>query len=285
MKATTLIKAVATVAIAGATVAALAGCGSSTGAKVAVPSDPTNEARALLLLQDQGLITLAEGAGLSATKNDITENPYNLDIIEAEAASLPTTLPDVDAAVINGNYAIGAGIDTSAALAREDAASEAADKYANVVAVRSGDEKSDKIQALVKALQSSTARDYIEGTYGGVVVPLDAAGTTEIEDAKDGGEVIKVGASPTPHAEILAQVKDILANHGYTLEVVEFSDYVQPNVALAEGDLDANYFQHITYLEDYNAENGTNLVSAGSVHFESLGIYAGKATSLDDLKK
>lgn len=285
MKTTTLIKVIATVAIAGAAVAALTGCGSSTGAKVAVPSDPTNEARALLLLQDQGLITLAEGAGLSATKNDITENPYNLDIIEAEAASLPTTLPDVDAAVINGNYAIGAGLDTSAALAREDAASEAANKYANVVAVRSGDEKSDKIQALVKALQSSTAREYIEGTYGGVVVPLDVAGTTEIEDAKEGGEVIKVGASPAPHAEILAQVKDILANHGYTLEVVEFSDYVQPNVALAEGDLDANYFQHITYLEDYNAENGTDLVSAGSIHFESLGIYAGKATSLDDLKK
>ncbi len=286
MKAKTILKTIATVAIVGATCAALAGCGSgAASAKIAVPSDPTNEARALLLLQDQGLIKLKEGTGLEATKNDIVENPHNIEIVEMEAASLPTTLPDVDAAVINGNYAISGGIDTASALAREDEASEAADKYANVVAVRAGDESSDKIQALVKALQSATARQFIENTYTGLVIPLDVTGNTEIEDAKGDDTTIVVGASPAPHAEILAQVKDILANHGYTLEVKEFTDYIQPNVALNDGSLDANYFQHITYLEDYNAKNGTNLVSAGKIHFEPLGLYPGKTASIEDLKK
>ena len=128
-------------------------------------------------------------------------------------------------------------------------------------------------------------RQFIDATYGGSVVPVGSASDVEIPDATDGDTVIKVGASPAPHAEILAQAKDILAEHGYTLEVVEYSDYIQPNVALDDGELDANYFQHITYLEDYNAENGTTLVSAGAIHFEPLGLYPGKSASLDDLKK
>ncbi|MEG0375596.1 MAG: MetQ/NlpA family ABC transporter substrate-binding protein [Raoultibacter sp.] len=140
------------------------------GAKIAVPSDPTNEARALLLLQDQGLIKIKDGAGLAATKNDITENPKNIEIIEAEAASLPRTLEDVDLAVINGNYAIGAGLDPATALASEKVDSEAAEKYVNVVAVRPADKDSEKIQALVKALQSATVKDYIGKTYNGGVV-------------------------------------------------------------------------------------------------------------------
>lgn len=287
MKAKNLVKAVATAAIVGAALVALAGCGggSSAAKQIAVPSDPTNEARALLLLQDQGLITLKDGTGLSATKNDIEENPYNIDIVETEAASVPRTLSDVDMGVINGNYAIGAGIDTSSALAKEATDSEAADKYANVIAVRDGDQDSAKIKALVAALQSSEVRDYIESAYDGAVVPVGDASNAVIEDATGDDAVIKVGASPAPHAEILAQAKDILAKHGYTLEVVEYSDYIQPNVALDDGELDANYFQHITYLEDYNAENGTTLVSAGAIHFEPLGLYPGKTASVDDLKK
>lgn len=287
MKAKNLIKAVATAAIVGAALVALAGCGggSSAAKQIAVPSDPTNEARALLLLQDQGLITLKDGTGLSATKNDIEENPYNIDIVETEAASVPRTLSDVDMGVINGNYAIGADIDTSSALAKESTDSEAADKYANVIAVRDGDQDSAKIKALVAALQSSDVRNYIESSYDGAVVPVGDASNAVIEDATGDDTVIKVGASPAPHAEILAQAKAILAEHGYTLEVVEYSDYIQPNVALDDGELDANYFQHITYLEDYNAENGTTLVSAGAIHFEPLGLYPGKTASVDDLKK
>ena len=108
------------------------------GAQIAVPNDATNEARALLLLEAQGLITLKEDAGLAATKNDIVDNPKNLDIVEIEAAQIPRSLGSVDVAVINGNYAIDAGLDVADALAVEASDSEAAVKYANVVAVQEG---------------------------------------------------------------------------------------------------------------------------------------------------
>lgn len=142
------------------------------GAKIAVPSDATNEARALLLLQDQGVIKLADGVGLEATANDIVENPHNVELVEVEAAAVPRSLQDVDFGVINGNYALSAGLDTSATLASEGADSEAAQTYANIIAVRSGDENSEKTQALLKALTSDTARKFIEGTYKGSVIPV-----------------------------------------------------------------------------------------------------------------
>lgn len=142
------------------------------GAKIAVPSDATNEARALLLLQDQGIIKLRDGAGLSATKNDIVENPHNVEIVELEAANIPHTLQDSDFGIVNGNYALAAGLDTSSALVTESAGSEAAKTYANLVVCRPDNADSDKIKALVAALQSETVRSYIEQTYSGVVVPV-----------------------------------------------------------------------------------------------------------------
>lgn len=143
------------------------------GAQVAVPNDATNEARALLLLEAQGLITLKEDAGLSATKNDIEENKLNLDIVEIEAAQLPRSLSDVDIAIINGNYAIEAGLSVSDALAIEDSDSLAATTYGNIVAVRSGDENNEAIQALVNALKSDEVKSFIEEEYQGAVVALD----------------------------------------------------------------------------------------------------------------
>ena len=142
------------------------------GAKIAVPSDATNEARALLLLQDQGVIKLTDGVGLEATANDIVENPHNVELVEVEAAAVPRSLQDVDFGVINGNYALSAGLDTSATLASEGADSEAAQTYANIIAVRSGDENSEKTQALLKALTSDTAHKFIEDTYKGSVIPV-----------------------------------------------------------------------------------------------------------------
>ena len=143
------------------------------GAQVAVPNDATNEARALLLLEAQGLIKLQDGAGLAATKNDIVENPKNLDIVEIEAAQIPRSLSSVDVAVINGNYAIDAGLSVAYALAVEASDSEAAEKYANVVAVQEGHENDPAIQALVEVLKSDEIKDFIETTYAGAVVPLD----------------------------------------------------------------------------------------------------------------
>lgn len=142
------------------------------GAKIAVPSDATNEARALLLLQDQGVLKLKDGAGLEATKNDIAENPHNVEFVEVEAASVPRTLQDADFGVINGNYALSAGLDTTATLASEGAGSEAAKTYANIVAVRKGEDQTDKTKALVKALTSDTAKKFIENQYKGSVIPV-----------------------------------------------------------------------------------------------------------------
>lgn len=141
--------------------------------KVAVPNDTTNEARALQLLAAQGLITVRDGAGLTATVNDITENPHNVKIEEIEAAQLPRTVQDVDFAVINGNYAIEAGFSVGKdALATEDASSEAAQTYANVLVVKEGNESDPAIQALYAALTSDKVKDYINSTYDGAVVPI-----------------------------------------------------------------------------------------------------------------
>ena len=142
------------------------------GAQIAVPNDGTNEARALLLLEQEGLIKLKDGVGLSATKMDVAENPHNYDIVELEARQVSARLSDVDVAVINGNYAIDAGLKVSDALAVEANDGAAAEAYVNVVAVKEGNENSEAVQALVKALQSDEVKSFIEETYDGAVVPL-----------------------------------------------------------------------------------------------------------------
>ena len=142
------------------------------GAQIAVPNDTTNEARALLLLEQEGLITLREGAGITATKADIEENPKNLEIVELEASQLPVRLADVDMAVINGNYALDAGLSVSDALAVESADGEAAQAYVNVLAVKEGRETDPAIQALAAALCSDEVKTYIEENYNGAVVAV-----------------------------------------------------------------------------------------------------------------
>lgn len=145
----------------------------SDGAQIAVPNDPSNEARALLLLEAQGIIKLEEGVGLAATALDIVENPKNVEIVEMEAASLPGALSSVDMAVINGNYAIGAGLSVSKdSVAVEDANSDAAALYANILVVKEGNENNEAIQALIQAMKSDEVRDFINSTYDGAVVPL-----------------------------------------------------------------------------------------------------------------
>jgi len=142
------------------------------GATIAVPNDPTNEARALQLLQQEGLIKLKDRVGLNATPNDIVENPKNIKFFEAEAAAVARSLQDVDYAIINGNYALEAGLKVSDALAVESKDSEAAKTFANIVAVYDGDQNKPEIQALAKALTSEETRTFIEDTYQGSVVPV-----------------------------------------------------------------------------------------------------------------
>lgn len=143
------------------------------GATIAVPNDATNEARALQLLAAQGLIELKEDAGLNATPNDITSNPKNLQFKELEAAMLPQTASEVDLSVINSNFAMEGGMNPATdSLASEDADSEAAQTFANIIAVKEGHENDPAIQALVKALQSDKVKDYIGKTYSGAVVAV-----------------------------------------------------------------------------------------------------------------
>ena len=268
----------------------LAACGNNnntevTKIKVAVPNDTTNEARALLLLQDQGYIKLKDGAGITATVLDVVENPKNIEFSEVEAAQLPNVLQDVDYAVINSNYAISAGLNpTKDALALEDSSSA----YANILAVKEGNENEPLVKALVAALSSKQVADYIAEKYDGSVVsvvenPGDGY-NPDLDYAALAGQTISVAASPAPHAEILAVAKDILAAKDITLDIQEYSDYVIPNNVVEDGTVLANYFQHTPYRDDFNAENGTHIVSVLSVHVEPLGLYGGKQTTLDALK-
>ena len=281
------LSAIITTALAAVLTLSLAGCGkSASGVTIAIPNDTTNEARALLLLADQGYITLKDGAGITATIKDIEENPYNITFNEVEAAQLPNVLQDVDYAVINSNYALPAGINpTTDALLMEGSSSA----YSNILAVKEGNEETDKTKALVAALSSKQVADYIAENYDGAVIsvvenPGDGYDETVDYDALS-GTTISVAATPSPHAEILSVVKDILAEKNVTLNIIEYTDYVQPNKVVDSGEVDANYFQHLPYLEDFNAENNTHVVSVLAVHVEPMGLYGGKQTSLDAIKK
>ena len=269
---------------------ALTACGGSSSdsdtIKIAVPNDTTNESRALLLLQDLGYITLDEKAGITATIKDIIDNPLNIEFSEVEAAQLPNVLQDVDYAIINSNYAIAADINpVKDSLAIEGSSSA----YGNILAVKAGNENSDKVKALKAALESKQVADFIADTYGGSVVsvvenPGDGFDSS-VDYAALSGQTITVAASPAPHAEILKVAKDILAEKNITLDIIEYTDYVQPNNVVESGEVDANYFQHVPYLDDFNAENGTHIVSVSTVHVEPMGLYGGQQTSLDALKK
>ena len=266
---------------------ALSGCGAekSSTIQIAVPNDTTNEARALLLLEENGIIKLKEGAGIVATKNDIVENPYNVEIVEAEAAQLPNILQDVDYAVINSNYAINAGLNPVADSLTIEGSSSA---YSNILAVKEGNENAPEVLALIAALESKAVADFIAEKYAGAVVstienPGDGYdATVDYEALKD--VTITVAASPTPHAEILEVAKELLAAKGVTLEIQTFNDYVVPNNVVEDGTVTANYFQHLPYLDDFNAQNGTHIVSVSAPHVEPMGLYGGKQTSLDVLK-
>ena len=265
---------------------ALSGCGgSSKGVTIAIPNDTTNEARALLLLEKLGYIKLKDGAGITATPLDIASNPKNITFNEVEAAQLPNVLKDVDYAVINSNYALDGGLNpTKDSLGIEGAGSY----YANILAVKEGRENDPIILALVAALESQQVKDFIAERYDGAVVSTVDEPTDGYDASIDyddlAGQSVSVAASPTPHAEILAVVKDILTAKGITVEILEFTDYVQPNNVVDSGEVDANYFQHVPYLDDFNAENGTHVVSVAAIHVEPMGFYGGKQSTLDALK-
>ena len=267
-------------------IASLASCGGNKDIEIAVPNDSTNEARALLLLEANGLIKLKEGAGITATVRDIVENPYNIKFREIEAASLPNVLKDVDFAVINSNYAISASLNpTKDSVAIEGSYSA----YANILAVKEGTENTPAIKALKAALESNQVKDFIATQYNGAVISTVDNTTDGYDTSIDydalAGTKITVAASSTPHAEILEVAKNLLAAKQITLEIKVFSDYIVPNNVVENGECDANYFQHTPYLDDFNKENGTHIVSVASIHVEPMGVYSASHKSLDEIKK
>ena len=252
--------------------------------KIAVPNDPTNEGRALLLLQAYGYIKLDPEAGVTATAADVIENPLGIVFVEVEAAMVPNVLADVDYAIINNNFALDYGLNPVA----DSLLIESADSpYANVLCVNAGNETSDAAKALAAALYSQKVADYITETYKGAAVSVVTEPTDGYDPTVDyealAGTTITVAASPTPHAQILAVAADILAEKNIKLEVIEFSDYVQPNMVVDAGDVFANYFAHIPYQENFNEENGTNIVVVAPIHVEPMGLYGGQQTTLDAL--
>lgn len=269
------------------TAALLTACGGKSGKDItiAVPNDTTNEARALLLLQDNGYIKLKDGAGITATVSDISENPHNIKFKEVEAAQIPNVLKDVDYAVINSNYAIQANLNPKSDSLVTEGSSSA---YGNILAVKEGTENSDKVKALKAALESKNVADFINDKYSGSVVSVVDNPGSGYDDSVDydtlSGSTISVAASPTPHAEILAVAKELLADKNIKLDIKEFTDYIQPNNVVDSGEIDANYFQHLPYLEDFNKQNGTHIVSVGAIHVEPMGLYGGKQKSLDPIK-
>ena len=271
-----------------AAAAALTACGGSSASgtaatklKVAVPNDTTNEARALTLLEKNGFFKLKADAGLTATAKDIEENPLNVTVDEVEAAQVPNVLKDEDYAVINSNYAISAGLNPMTdALAMEDGSSA----YVNILVCKDGNQEEPKIKALAAALQSQKVKDFMDENYKGAVVsvvenPTDGYDSSIDYDALN-GETVSCAATPAPHCEVLEVCKDILAAKGITLDIQEYDDYIIPNNVVEDGTVDTNYFQHQPYLDDFNAEHGTHLVTVAGIHVEPMGIYGGKQDSL-----
>ena len=253
---------------------------------IAVPNDATNEGRALMLLQDYGVLKLKDGTGIKATKDDIEAflTVDEIEFYEVEAAMVPSVKDDVDYAIINGNYALDAQIDPTSALLQEKAIDN---PYINVVCVNDGDQDSDLAKALAAAVLSKQVADYINNNYSGVVVSAVAEPTDGYDPTVDyaalAGRIIPIACSPTPHAQILAIAQDILAAKDINLIIIELPDYVTPNTAVNDGEAFANYFAHIPYQEDFNAENGTHLVSIAGVHVEPMGLYGGKQADLTAL--
>ena len=253
---------------------------------IAVPNDPTNEGRALNILQANGVLKLKEDAGITATKEDIIEFvTAEIEFYEVAADVVPSVVGDVDYAIINGNYALDAGIDPKGALVTEEAINN---PYINVISVKEGNEGTDLAKALAAAATSQQVLDYINEKYSGVVVIAVENVTEGYDPSVDyealKGQTIVVAATPVPHEEILKDVvAPILAEKGITLEVKEVTDYVTPNQFVEAGDVFANYFAHQPYQDSFNAENGTHLVTIAGVHVEPMGLYAGKQADLTAL--
>ena len=255
---------------------------------IGVPDDTTNEARALQLLAYNGIIELKEGAGETATKADVISD--TVDIVEIQADMLVNQLPDLDYAVLNLNFVLdakAAGFQIADAFLLES--EEVYLPRANVIAGHGDNVDADLTKALVAACESQQVVDFIKSEYAGSVIstvaePTDGYDADVDYDALKGSTII-VAATPTPHAQILEVVKEILAQKDITLDIQVFTGYTEENPVVDAGDAYANYFQHQQYLDDYVRELGGNVVSVAAIHTEPMGLYGGRQADLSALGK
>jgi ABC-type metal ion transport system substrate-binding protein len=290
----------------------LAGCGSastdssdsgSSGSsgealKIGIPDDATNGGRAIKLLEAAGLIEVDPDAGYTPETKDITNYIYNIEVVPAQANTLPSTLDDYGACVINGTYAIPQGlIPSKDALIVESQDTGSSDNpYVNIIAARSEDKDNETYKKIVEAFQTQYVGNYIVAKYSEAFIPAFSAydsskqedNTAEVdayESDETGKTVVKVGVcgSSNDHWKAVQKVLDE-ENANIYIELVEFDAYNLPNEALNAGEIDLNAFQHKAYLENEVSTQNYAIESIGDTLMAPLSLYSHKASSLDDLK-
>lgn len=252
------------------------------GGKIAIPNDAVNGGRALNVLQAANLIKLAEGKDLTPTVADIEENPRNIEIVEVDASQTAGLLPDVDAAVINGGFALDAGLSPKDdAIFHDDPSFYTTKAYVNIIAARSEDKDNELYHEIVKAYQTDRTKKIYENEFQGLYI---AAWNDDEENEKDFNDVtVKLGIMGGSDEEIWDPVKKSVASKGINIEYVFFTDYTQPNAALANGDIDLNAFQHYAYLNDEKSNFDYQIESVGDTYITALNLYSTKYKGIDEI--
>ncbi|MBO6307849.1 MAG: hypothetical protein J6N70_03215 [Oribacterium sp.] len=253
------------------------------GGKIAIPNDAVNGGRALNVLQAADIIKLEEGKDLTPTVADIAENPKNIEIVEVDASQTASLLPDVDAAVINGGFALDAGLSPlNDAIFHDDPAYYTTKAYVNVIAARSADKDNALYKEIVKAYQTDRTKNIYANDFQGLYI---AAWDDEDADSTEdfGGVTVKLGIMGGSDEEIWDPVKEAVADKGINIEYVFFTDYTQPNAALANGDIDLNAFQHYAYLNDEISNFNYEIESIGDTYITALNLYSTKHRNVDEI--
>lgn len=289
------------IAVAALLVFAIVGCEKKKNnepLKIGVPSDATNQARAITLLETAGLIEVDDAAGFTPELKDITKYIYNIEIVPAAANTLVATLDDYGASTINGTYAIPAGLVPSKdGLITEVQEPGSGNPFINIIVARTEDKDNPDYKKVVEAYQSQLVAQYILEKNNGASIPafeydpnytVDENFVSELEGYKsspDGKKTIKIGVCGS--GDTFRVVQKVLDdnNSGIYLDVIIFDAYNLPNEALDSGEIDLNSFQHKAYLESEIKSQGYDLVSIGDTSSAPLTLYSKKASSLDELKE
>lgn len=261
------------------------------GDKIAVANDAVNLGRALNVLQAAGVITVDSSKGLVPEVADITENPKNIEIVEVDASQTPSLLPDVAAAVINGDFAVDAGLSpVNDAIFFDDPSYYTSNDYVNVIAARTEDKDNETYKKVVEAYQTSATEEVYNSTFQGTYIAAwkkssDNTDTDfEITDRTDDPVTVKLGIMGASDEVVWDPIIEEFAQKGVTIEKVFFTDYTQPNAALANGEIDLNSFQHYNYLNNEIATFGYDITAIGDTLITALNIYSKKISSLDEIQ-